>query len=196
MGPVPQRTGDPVSRRARSIATAVLLGAVLAPAPAAAAPEPTDQEIAASVQNLDHAGSIQDIDTAASIVPLRQERTDGSTTILRINADVLFEFGQHHLTPAARTAVAAVAGRLRGATGTVRVIGYTDSLGTEADNMRLSRDRAESVRAELARTAGALRIEATGRGEADPVQPNTKNGEDNPEGRAENRRVEITFQGP
>jgi outer membrane protein OmpA-like peptidoglycan-associated protein len=175
---------------------AVLLAAVMAPAPAAAAPEPTDQEIAASVQGLDHAGSIQDVGLAASIVPLRQERTDGSTTTLRINADVLFEFGEHGLTPAARTVIAAVAGRLRGATGTVRVIGYTDSLGTDADNMRLSQDRAGSVRAELARTAGALRIEATGRGEADPVQPNTENGEDNPEGRAENRRVEITFQGP
>ncbi|MFV2179704.1 OmpA family protein [Actinomadura sp. LOL_016] len=184
-----------MSLRARSIATAVLVGTVFAPAPAAAAPEPTDQEIAASVQELDHAGSVQDIDLAASIVPLRQERTDGSTTTLRINADVLFEFGEHALTPAARTAIAAVAERLRGATGTVRVTGYTDSVGTEADNVRLSRDRAGSVRAELARTAGTLRIEAIGRGEADPVQPNTKNGEDNPEGRAENRRVEITFQG-
>ncbi|MFB4314612.1 OmpA family protein [Actinomadura sp. 21ATH] len=184
-----------MNRRARSVATAVLVSTVLAPAPAAAAaPEPTDQEIAASVQDLGHAGSIQDVGLAASIVPLRQERTDGSTTTLRINADVLFEFGKHDLTPAARGAIAAVAGRLRGATGTVRVTGHTDSLGSEADNMRLSRDRAESVRAELARTAGALRIEATGRGEADPVRPNTENGEDNPEGRAENRRVEITFQ--
>lgn len=184
-----------MSRRARTVAAAVLLGTVFVPAPAAAAPEPTDREIAASVQELDHAGSIRDIDLAASIVPLRRESSDGSTTTVRINADVLFEFGEHDLTPAARTAIAAVAGRLRGATGTVRVTGHTDSLGTEADNMRLSRERAESVRAELARTAGALRIEATGRGESDPVQPNTENGEDNPEGRAENRRVEITFQG-
>ncbi|MFB4319923.1 OmpA family protein [Actinomadura sp. 21ATH] len=189
-----------MNRRAQAVAAAVLLGGALAPAPAApalavAAPEPTDQEIAASIQDLDHAASTQNIDLAASIVALRQERTDGSSTTLRINADVLFEFGKHDLTPAARTAIAAAAARLRGATGTVRVVGYTDSLGTDADNLRLSRDRAESVRAELARTAGTLRIEATGRGEADPVQPNTKNGEDNPEGRAENRRVEITFQG-
>ncbi|MFC9970339.1 OmpA family protein [Spirillospora sp. NPDC127200] len=184
-----------MSRRARGVAAVVLLGVAVLPAPAAAAPEPTDREIADSVQDLDHAVSVQDVDVAASIVPLRRERADGSTTTVRINADVLFEFGEHALTSAARTAIASVAGRLRGAAGTVRVIGHTDSLGTEAENLRLSRDRAESVRAELARTAGALRIEATGRGEADPVQPNTKNGEDNPEGRAENRRVEIIFQG-
>ncbi|GAA1550116.1 OmpA family protein [Actinomadura kijaniata] len=184
-----------MSRRARGLATAVLLGTVVAPASVTAAPEPTDGEIAESVQALDHAGAIQGIDLVASIVPLRRERTDGSTTTLRINADVLFEFGEHDLTPAARTAITAVAGRLRGATGTVRVIGHTDSLGTETENMRLSRGRAESVRAELTRAAGALRIEAIGRGEAEPVQPNTRNGEDNPEGRAENRRVEIIFQG-
>ncbi|HET6868537.1 MAG TPA: hypothetical protein VFH80_21675 [Solirubrobacteraceae bacterium] len=40
---------------------------------------------------------------------------------------------------------------------------------------------------------GAARIITRGHGEADPVAPNTQNGHDNPAGRAQNRRVVISF---
>ena len=38
-------------------------------------------------------------------------------------------------------------------------------------------------------------LTVTGHGDTDPVAPNSKGGEDNPEGRAENRRVEIRYDG-
>ncbi|MBU9456082.1 OmpA family protein [Burkholderia multivorans] len=69
----------------------------------------------------------------------------------------------------------------------VAVIGYTDSTGSEAHNLRLSEARARSVVTYL-RTKGlrAEQFDAQGMGAADPVAPN-----DTAEGRAQNRRVEV-----
>ncbi len=76
----------------------------------------------------------------------------------------------------------------------VELEGHTDSKGTEQYNQKLSERRAEAVQQYLI-TEGAVEkamISATGYGELRPIAPNkTKDGKDNPEGRAENRRVEI-----
>jgi len=76
----------------------------------------------------------------------------------------------------------------------VRVEGHTDSKGTEEYNQKLSERRAEAVKQYLIKK-GAVEssmISATGYGESRPIAPNeTPDGKDNPEGRAENRRVEI-----
>ena len=70
--------------------------------------------------------------------------------------------------------------------------GHTDSLGSAANNQRLSVARAEAVRNELiALGTDASRIEARGFGPSRPVADN-----DTPEGRAMNRRVEIRIQLP
>lgn len=64
---------------------------------------------------------------------------------------------------------------------------YTDSSGSDAYNQKLSQRRAESVRTYLVgQGIAATRIEARGLGESNPVADNGT-----PEGRAENRRVEI-----
>jgi OOP family OmpA-OmpF porin len=69
----------------------------------------------------------------------------------------------------------------------VRLSAYTDSNGSDAYNQALSQRRADSVRTYLIdHGVDADRIESRGFGEADPVASN-----DTPEGRAENRRVEI-----
>ncbi len=71
----------------------------------------------------------------------------------------------------------------------VLVEGYTDDRGGNALNQRLSEQRARSVQEALvARGIDASRIEVAGRGPAQPVASN-----DTPEGRAQNRRVELTF---
>jgi DNA-binding response OmpR family regulator len=76
----------------------------------------------------------------------------------------------------------------------ILVDGYTDSIGSADYNLGLSRRRAAAVQQALrAALAGAPRIVTTGHGEADPVAPNTQNGHDNPAGRAQNRRVVISF---
>jgi OOP family OmpA-OmpF porin len=75
----------------------------------------------------------------------------------------------------------------------VTIEGYTDSKGTEAYNLRLSDRRANAVKQYLvSRGIAANRMDTVGKGEADPVAPNTlPNGRDNPEGRAMNRRAEL-----
>jgi OOP family OmpA-OmpF porin len=78
----------------------------------------------------------------------------------------------------------------------VMIEGYTDSIGTEAYNQRLSERRARAVRQYLiSKGTAADRLEAVGRGESNPVAPNTlPDGRDNPEGRAMNRRAELKVQ--
>jgi OOP family OmpA-OmpF porin len=72
----------------------------------------------------------------------------------------------------------------------IQVTGYTDSVGTDDYNMRLSERRANAVRDYLA-THGidGARLTAAGRGEADPVADNAT-----ADGRAQNRRVELDIQ--
>ena len=69
----------------------------------------------------------------------------------------------------------------------VEISGHTDAVGSDESNQRLSQARAESVRAYLiGKGVAADRMEARGFGESRPVAPN-----ETPEGRAENRRVEM-----
>jgi outer membrane protein OmpA-like peptidoglycan-associated protein len=70
----------------------------------------------------------------------------------------------------------------------VVVVGHADAIGADAYNLALSRRRAEAVAGEL-RSGGVpeARIRVRGEGEGVPVAPN-----DTPEGRAKNRRAELT----
>ena len=71
----------------------------------------------------------------------------------------------------------------------IQVAGHTDSTGSHAYNMKLSEERAMSVKNYLAgRGVPAKRMVTVGAGPDYPVASN-----DTPEGRAENRRVEITI---
>ena len=69
----------------------------------------------------------------------------------------------------------------------VEIDGHTDSVGSEAYNMRLSQARARAVVEYLVKHGiNRDRLVAKGFGEGKPVAPNTT-----PEGRAKNRRVEF-----
>lgn len=69
----------------------------------------------------------------------------------------------------------------------IRIIGHTDNVGKDEANQRLSEGRANAVRQDLIeRGIDAIRIEAEGRGEKQPIDTN-----DTDEGRQNNRRVEI-----
>jgi outer membrane protein OmpA-like peptidoglycan-associated protein len=112
--------------------------------------------------------------------------------------DVLFEFDRAELTENARTkihAVAEIVVRLA-PERTLSVEGHTDSVGTEEYNLELSLRRAQSVQEEL-RTGGVLqeKVRSVGHGERYPVAPNqTPEGRDDPQGRAQNRRVEVVIE--
>ncbi len=75
--------------------------------------------------------------------------------------------------------------------GAANSVGHTDNKGSESINRRLSRKRAEFVRAYLAREGGikTTKIATQGQGPAVPVADNAT-----PEGRAKNRRVEISIK--
>ena len=69
----------------------------------------------------------------------------------------------------------------------IRIVGHTDEVGSEQDNIALSLGRAEAVKRALTeRGVEGVRIETEGKGESEPIAPN-----DSEEGRAENRRVEF-----
>jgi outer membrane protein OmpA-like peptidoglycan-associated protein len=74
----------------------------------------------------------------------------------------------------------------------VRVYGYTDAVGTNAYNFRLSERRAETVAAELVDIGLAPgRVYAIGKGKRDPVGDNRTDA-----GRAQNRRAAIVVSPP
>lgn len=70
----------------------------------------------------------------------------------------------------------------------ILIVGHTDGDGDDANNLELSKRRAASVRNFLAASFGidAGRIETKGKGESEPIEPNTTS-----EGKAKNRRVEF-----
>jgi len=73
------------------------------------------------------------------------------------------------------------------------IIGHTDSIGTEADNLKLGLARARAAM-EYFNELGIpkSRIKTESKGESEPVAPNSKpDGSDNPDGRQKNRRVNF-----
>lgn len=76
--------------------------------------------------------------------------------------------------------------------------GHSDSQGSDSDNLRTSRRRAQAVRSYLLRKGiAADRIEVIALGERRPLAPNAKlDGSDDPAGRARNRRVEVEVIAP
>jgi outer membrane protein OmpA-like peptidoglycan-associated protein len=124
---------------------------------------------------------------------------DGMETPVEIKlpSDVLFEFAKSDLTPAAQAALDAVDDQIEATSGTITIEGHTDAIGDDASNQRLSEARAASVQAALQEKLGSgFTFNAIGFGESRPVASNTKpDGSDDPDGRAQNRRVEIRTGG-
>ncbi len=120
-------------------------------------------------------------------------RTADDQLRLQVPSDISFAVGSAALEPRLRPVLDAFAHGLDSDRDTlVRVIGHTDSTGSDAINDPLSLRRAETVRNHLEdRGIRADRIEVSGRGSREPVASN-----DNAEGRARNRRVEIFLREP
>jgi outer membrane protein OmpA-like peptidoglycan-associated protein len=107
---------------------------------------------------------------------------------LNIPSDVSFDVGRADIKPNLRPILDQFASGLGGQPNTeVRIIGHTDSTGSDELNDRLSMQRAEATRNYLAaRGVNPQRIMVAGRGEHEPVADNRTEA-----GRAMNRRVEI-----
>lgn len=101
-----------------------------------------------------------------------------------------FGVGGATLSPASKTLLQDVAKYLKAhPKASVRLVGHTDSIGTDQSNLVLARNRALAAAAYL-RSLGvsAGRITTIARGESEPIADNAT-----AEGRAANRRVEITI---
>jgi len=112
---------------------------------------------------------------------------------LNIPSDISFAVNRADIQPNFRPILDTFAqGMLRNPEARVRIIGHTDSTGTDAINNPLSVNRAASVRDYLnARGVPLSAISIDGRGAREPVASN-----DTAEGRARNRRVEIFMGEP
>ena len=104
---------------------------------------------------------------------------------------VFFDFDKATLKPAAQQELASVVQELQeNPTLRAELVGHADATGTEAYNLGLSKRRAEAVRNFLvARGIAEARFQLAWKGEQEPLAPNTTE-----EGRAQNRRVEITIR--
>jgi outer membrane protein OmpA-like peptidoglycan-associated protein len=107
-------------------------------------------------------------------------------------SDVLFDTGRYSLKPGAREKLAKVAGILLAYPGlNIAVGGYTDNVGGDEMNQRLSENRATSVRDYLVQQGVTTNsVSARGFGNTLPVASN-----DNASGRQQNRRVELLVSG-
>jgi outer membrane protein OmpA-like peptidoglycan-associated protein len=119
----------------------------------------------------------------------------GNQIAVELPADVLFDFNRANVRPDAVVAMNKLLTIIKAqpSSGPVRIEGHTDAVGGDAYNQKLSEQRAVSIKTWLT-TQGipASRLQPRGFGETKPRAPNTKpNGSDNPEGRQQNRRVEV-----
>lgn len=99
-----------------------------------------------------------------------------------------FDFNKYTIRPESMPKVVQFAEYLKANPGThVKIIGYTDSIGSREYNQVLSEKRAESVMKQLIELGvSPERLSAEGRGESEPVASNST-----AEGRALNRRIEV-----
>ena len=113
---------------------------------------------------------------------------NGDRLTLIMPSNVTFPTDQYSILPNFYSTLNAVSTVLRKYDRTaINVNGYTDSTGSESYNMQLSQRRANSVGNYLVQSGvSPNRISAVGFGESNPVASNAT-----PQGRAQNRRVEV-----
>jgi outer membrane protein OmpA-like peptidoglycan-associated protein len=118
-------------------------------------------------------------------------RTPDNELKVNVPSDFSFDVGRANVKPDMRPVLDQFAQGLDPSMR-VRVIGHTDSTGSDAVNDPLSMDRAQSVRSYLiGKGVAASRIDIEGKGSHMPVADNGSTA-----GRARNRRVEIFLREP
>ncbi|MCK9490681.1 MAG: OmpA family protein [Sulfurimonas sp.] len=107
---------------------------------------------------------------------------------LKITLDINFEYDSAKVDAASEKLVQEYADFLNKYTNySTKIVGHTDSIGSETYNQKLSQRRATSVRDMLIeKGVDAQKVTAVGKGELEPIADNTT-----AEGRAENRRIEA-----
>lgn len=168
------------------IGIAILLGSASLPA-SDDPPEVTESELAATIDDIRPPVDNIVLSEPQDVVT---ERIDQGQRVIDLGADILFAFNSAEVVPAGVDRIGQLVRELP--TGSALAIGgHTDSIGDDADNLTLSQQRAEAVAAVVRAARPDLVLTVAGYGESQPVAPNASAGTDDPEGRAQNRRVEL-----
>jgi outer membrane protein OmpA-like peptidoglycan-associated protein len=127
----------------------------------------------------------------ASLAEVAKVKEEARGMVITLSGSVLFATGKYELLPIAREKLDEVAKALSDqGYKSMLVEGHTDSVGKASDNETLSLKRAEAVRTYLvSRGIPSDKIRAVGLGSSRPISENTS-----PDGRANNRRVEIIVE--
>ncbi|TKC02918.1 OmpA family protein [Pedobacter frigoris] len=126
------------------------------------------------------------VDGSGCPLPKAPEPTTVATSNLTGFETIQFEFNSSVLKTEAYPTLDKLSSVLRENGGKVTVNGYASSEGTAAYNLKLSKDRANSVKTYLVNSGvNASQVATKGNGEANPIASN-----DTEEGRIQNRRVE------
>lgn len=109
--------------------------------------------------------------------------------VVRIN-NVFFDFAKYELRPESYPDLNRLASFLKtNASVEIQLLGHTDNVGKDGDNIKLSENRIQSVKSYLvSQGIDAVRMSAKGYGKSKPIAAN-----DTEEGRQQNRRVEFTI---
>ena len=120
------------------------------------------------------------------------QTTESSRGLIVNLSDVLFDTGKYSLKPGTQVSLARIAGIFQSYPGLkIQVEGYTDSVGSDDLNQKLSDNRASTTKDFLIKQGVSIdNISAAGYGKADPVADNTTAA-----GRAQNRRVDLVVSG-
>lgn len=103
---------------------------------------------------------------------------------------IYFKTASSDLVEASKQSLDVIAQYLNNVTGTYEIQGHTDDVGNDANNMKLSQKRAQSVVDYLiSKGVNGSRLKAVGYGESAPKFDNKT-----ADGRAQNRRIEIVQQ--
>jgi outer membrane protein OmpA-like peptidoglycan-associated protein len=129
---------------------------------------------------------------ASDLARIATVKQEARGLVITLSGSILFASGKSEILPAAQSKLSDVANALMKQDPSAKIVveGFTDSTGGDALNQALSESRAEAVRSFLvSHGVSSDRISAEGRGPSDPIADNAS-----PEGRANNRRVEIVIQ--
>jgi len=123
-------------------------------------------------------------------IPNAEVIREGEGIIVKFDSGILFDFDKTALKDAAKANVQSLASSLNQYPDTdIKIIGHTDSRGTEQYNMGLSERRAAAVKAyAVSQGVPSSRLVTIGKGFAEPIADNETDA-----GRAANRRVEIVI---
>jgi OOP family OmpA-OmpF porin len=141
-------------------------------------------------------GALQPVAPAKAITPVPSAKPAPAKTVATVKvtylSNTLFDFDRSTIKPAGKQALDQLVAKLKTMTVEIAIaVGHTDSVGTDAYNLRLGMRRAEAVKQYLvSQGLEAGRIYSDTKGETQPVATNKTSA-----GRAENRRVVIEVYG-